>query len=45
MKAKLLNASNYGVPQIRERVVMVGVREDLNFESEFPEQHIELETA
>lgn len=37
VKAKLLNARNYGVPQIRERVVMVGVREDLNFEYEFPE--------
>jgi len=33
---KLLNARDYGVPQIRERVFIVGVRNDLDFEYEFP---------
>lgn len=34
---KLLNARDYGVPQLRERVFLVGVREDIDFEYEFPE--------
>lgn len=34
---KLVNARDYGVPQLRERVFLVGVREDLNFEYQFPE--------
>lgn len=34
---KLLNALDYGVPQNRHRVVMVGVREDINIEYEFPQ--------
>lgn len=33
----LLNAKNYGVPQDRERVIIVGVREDINKKYEFPE--------
>jgi DNA (cytosine-5)-methyltransferase 1 len=33
---KLLDSSRYGVPQIRERVILVGVRNDLNFKYEFP---------
>lgn len=33
---KLVNARDYGVPQIRERVILVGVRKDLNFVYEFP---------
>lgn len=36
VKFKLVNARDYGVPQIRERVFIVGVREDINFEYEFP---------
>jgi len=36
VKAKVLNASNYGVPQIRQRVFFVGVRNDLNIEPSFP---------
>ncbi|MFB8424637.1 DNA cytosine methyltransferase [Priestia megaterium] len=35
--AKLLNSRDYGVPQIRERVIMVGVRNDLDFVYDFPE--------
>lgn len=33
---KLLNAADYGVPQKRERVVIVGVRQDIDFEYVFP---------
>lgn len=39
---KLLNAKNYGVPQDRERVIIVGVREDINNNYSFPKPtHIE----
>lgn len=33
---KLLNASDFDVPQDRKRVFFVGIREDLNFKFEFP---------
>ena len=33
---KLINAANYGVPQNRERVVMLGIRSDLNCFWQFP---------
>jgi DNA (cytosine-5)-methyltransferase 1 len=33
---KLLNAANYGVPQKRERVVIIGVRSDLRKKWKFP---------
>jgi DNA (cytosine-5)-methyltransferase 1 len=33
---KLLNAADYGVPQKRERVVIVGLRSDLDLEWNFP---------
>ena len=32
VKCKLLNAVNYGVPQYRERVILVGMRENNTFE-------------
>ncbi len=35
---KLVNAANYGVPQKRERVIIVGLRKDLNLEYIFPEE-------
>lgn len=35
--AKLLNSRDYGVAQLRERVFLVGVREDVDFEYVFPE--------
>lgn len=39
---KLLNAADYGIPQTRERVVIVGIRSDLNVDWEFPpETHSE----
>lgn len=37
VKYKLLNAADYGVPQIRQRVIIVGVRKDLNRKFEYPE--------
>ncbi len=33
---KLLNAADYGVPQCRERVVIVGIRSDLQCKWQFP---------
>ena len=35
--SKLINAKNYGAPQDRERVFIVGVRKDLNKTYSFPE--------
>lgn len=35
--ARLVNAANYGVPQRRERVFLVGFRADLGIEWSFPE--------
>lgn len=37
---KLFNAADYGVPQRRERVIIVGIRNDLNdvMEYEFPKE-------
>uniref|UniRef100_C5DB32 DNA (cytosine-5-)-methyltransferase n=1 Tax=Geobacillus sp. (strain WCH70) TaxID=471223 RepID=C5DB32_GEOSW len=37
VKIKLINAADYGVPQKRERVFIIGVRNDLNIQYEFPE--------
>lgn len=36
VKARLLNAQYYGVPQSRERLIFIGVREDLGIEPTFP---------
>ena len=32
----LLNASHYGIPQLRERLIMVGIREDIKADYHFP---------
>jgi DNA (cytosine-5)-methyltransferase 1 len=32
----ILNASNYGVPQVRQRLFIVGIRQDLDLVFEFP---------
>ena len=34
---KVLNSADYGVPQVRERVIIVGVRKDINFTFHYPE--------
>ena len=36
VQMKLLNAANYGVPQKRERVIFVGVRNDITEKFEYP---------
>jgi DNA (cytosine-5)-methyltransferase 1 len=38
VKFKLINAADYGVPQTRERVVIVGIRSDLASSWTFPEE-------
>jgi len=40
---KLINAADYGIPQTRERVIIVGVRADINREWTFPEGKHSLE--
>lgn len=36
VQKKLLNAADYGVPQVRERVIITGVRDDLDFTYTYP---------
>ena len=36
VKWELLNAKDYGVPQDRQRIFIVGIREDIDFEYHFP---------
>ena len=40
VKIKLLNASDYGVPQLRPRVVIVGIRNDIKGEFEYPDERL-----
>lgn len=35
---RLINAANYGIPQKRERVLIVGIRSDLDLEWSFPKE-------
>lgn len=37
VSCRILNAGDYGVPQKRERIIIVGTRKDLNLKYEFPE--------
>lgn len=46
VQSLLLNAADYGVPQNRKRVIIVGVRDDLGVDFSFPEQtHCKAEHA
>ena len=36
VKWKILNAADYGVPQTRQRVIITGVRKDIDFEYHYP---------
>ncbi len=36
VQIKLLNASDYGVPQLRPRIVIVGIRNDITTEFQYP---------
>ncbi len=38
VQIKLLNASDYGVPQLRPRVVMVGIRKDIKGTFSYPDE-------
>jgi DNA (cytosine-5)-methyltransferase 1 len=38
VRLKVLKASDFGVPQSRERVIVIGIRNDLNVIPEFPEK-------
>ncbi|MCK6512133.1 DNA cytosine methyltransferase [Myxococcota bacterium] len=40
---RLIDAADYGIPQRRERVIIVGIREDLGIEWSFPPQTHSLE--
>ncbi|WP_293151901.1 MULTISPECIES: DNA cytosine methyltransferase [unclassified Microcoleus] len=41
---KLVNAKNFGVPQDRQRVIVIGYRQDMGFGFEFPEPGTEVLT-
>jgi DNA (cytosine-5)-methyltransferase 1 len=36
VQAKILNAADYGVPQLRQRVFIIGVRDDIDYSFEYP---------
>lgn len=38
---KLMNANDYGVPQLRPRVIIVGIRKDIKEEFRYPVEHPE----
>lgn len=42
VQIKLLNANDYGVPQLRPRIVIVGIRNDVSKDFHYPEGHPEL---
>ena len=37
VKARILNAADYGVPQLRQRVFFIGVRNDIDYTFEYPD--------
>ena len=36
VQAKILNSADYGVPQLRQRVFFIGVRNDVNYSIDYP---------
>ncbi len=44
VKFCLIDAADYGIPQRRERVIIVGIRDDLNVEWSFPKKTHSLES-
>lgn len=44
VKAKVMNALYYGVPQARQRVIIMGVREDLGVEPSYPSHKVAVTT-
>lgn len=45
VRTKVLKASDYGVPQSRERVIIIGIRKDLELVPEFPSKKFEKEVT
>lgn len=43
LSTKLINSANYGIPQKRERVFIVGIRKDLGKSYEFPKETHDIE--
>lgn len=41
VKYKLLNAADYGIPEFRERVIIIGVRNDIKEEYQYPPKAVE----
>ena len=39
VRARLFNTSSFGVPQNRQRLIFIGIRNDLNIEPSFPKPH------
>ena len=39
VQIKLLNACDYGVPQLRPRVIIIGIRNDINTEFSYPDEY------
>lgn len=44
VKLKLIPAVKYGIPQLRERVIIVGVREDIDIAFEYPQEESNVKT-
>lgn len=45
VRTKVLKASDYGVPQSRERVIIIGIRKDLELVPEFPSKKYKKEVT
>lgn len=45
VRTKVLKSSDYGVPQSRERVIIIGIRKDLELTPEFPPKKFEKEVT